>query len=171
MSQDHYSRRRRTDPQTGGPHRTRARSWLALFGGVLLAGCSGNQDPEGAALLWSRLQSEDYRTLPRAPGFETRTRSSGVHAVDVDLYVNETIQDALSAAQPLSEWPLGSLTVKDGWNGDELKIVAVMEKRSDGWFFAEYHADGSVIASGRPGQCAGCHRTGDDFVRSFSFPR
>ncbi len=138
-----------------------------IFAGAV--GC-GNQDPEGAAMLWSRLQAMNYRALPRAPGFAQRTPSTGIHAADVDLYINDVFVETIASRAPLTEWPEGALVVKDAWNGDALKVVAVMEKRIDGWFFAEYHEDGSVVASGRPGKCAGCHRTGDDFVRSFPFP-
>ena len=133
-------------------------------------GCT-NQDPEGAAVLWERLQTEDYRALPRPPGYATRQRSEAIHAKQIDLYANQAVLDALADPTPRAEWPLGSFIVKDGWDGERLKIVAVMEKREAGWYWAEFHGDGSIASSGHPAICVGCHRTGDDFVRSLRLAR
>jgi len=46
-----------------------------------------------------------------------------------------------------------------------------MEKRRDGWFWAEFDDDGEPKFSGRPSKCTDCHASGSDFVRAFSLPR
>ncbi len=70
----------------------------------------------------------------------------------------------------LSEWPLGSWIIKDGYDGDTLELVATMEKREAGWFWAEYDAEGSAAYSGSPAVCTDCHSSGADYVRAFGFP-
>jgi hypothetical protein len=143
---------------------------LLAAGCVLAAGC-GNQEPEAAQALWDRLQTTSYRsTLSRAPGWETRKASTGVHGADVDLYVNSIVSQVFFVGERITGWPLDSMIVKDAWNGSDLKVVAAMEKRADGWFWAEWDKDGNSLYSGNPGACAGCHKTGDDFVRAFRFP-
>lgn len=154
--------------------RRRWRRWGAVSTGigvlVVLSGCA-NQDPEGAAAFWSRLSTFEYRQLPRPPGYEVRRASEAIHAAEVDLYVNQPVLDVLTAEQPSTTWPEGSMIVKDGWNGDELKLIAAMEKRGGEWYWVEFHADGGVAASGAPAVCVGCHRAGDDHVRAFRLPR
>lgn len=64
-------------------------------------------------------------------------------------------------------WPDGATLVKEGYNGAELVIVAVMEKRGEDWFFAEYTGDGEVLFSGQPEVCVDCHSGSmHDFVFS-----
>src|SRR5688500_5681385 len=112
------------------------------IGSVLLAfalvGCGDDQEPEQAGELWDRIHAQNYRSWSRAPGYATRLPTAAPHGNEVDIYVNDTIQQALAAKEPLAAWPLGSLIVKDGWDGSDLEIVAVMEKRTEGWFWAEY---------------------------------
>ncbi len=86
--------------------------------------------------------------------------------------------DYLAASTPVSPqavgaWPLGSVIGKDGWraDGETLHIVAVMEKRDDGWFWAEYDGSGEPLYSGSPSVCTGCHASGADYVRAFGFPQ
>ena len=93
------------------------------------------------------------------------------HSDEVDIYINKTIHDAYTANKPLTAWPIDSLLVKDGFSGGDLDIVAVLEKRSDGWYYAEYHADGDPFYSGRPSLCIDCHSAGADQVRAFGFPK
>lgn len=147
---------------------TLSKAWMLTL--LALSGCA-NQDPEGAATLWARIGDHGYRAMARAPGYEARRASDAIHADEVDVYVNPVITDAIAARAPLAAWPEGSLIVKDGWDGDELRIIAVMEKRDARWYFAEYHGDGSVAASGAPAVCVGCHRSGEDSVRAFGLPR
>ena len=139
-----------------------------------LLGCGDNQDPQGAIVLWRGIHAAEYREWDRAPGFESRQSSSAPHGGSVDIYVNDVLADALASGESLSEWPLDSLIVKDGFDGGDLDLVAVMEKRGDGrktgWYFAEYDDEGDAIYSGSPDLCIDCHRAGDDFVRAFPLP-
>jgi hypothetical protein len=144
---------------------------LLLGFGVLVLACGDDQDPDGAAELWGRIHAQNYRTFARAPGFEQRRPSAAAHGDAVDIYVNETISEALRAAGPLRHWPEGSLIVKDGFDGGDFDLVAAMEKRADGWFWAEWDADGDAAYSGRPSICTECHAAGADSVRAFVLPK
>lgn len=142
-----------------------------------LAGCGDNQSPGEAQALWDYLQAADYRTFARAPGFEVRQPSNTAHSDAVDIYVNDVVEEALLAGEPLAAWPPASLIVKDGFNDDgELDLIAAMEKRDDGWFWVEWTdpvgSPGSEAKfSGQPSICTDCHSRGEDFVRAFRLPR
>jgi len=136
---------------------------------VCVAGCGDDQAPEEAAALLTRIRADDYRAWDRAPGYETRRSSSSPHSEEVDIYIDPTIAGALTA-ESLDEWPLGSLIVKDGFDGGDLELIAVMEKREDGWFWAEYF-DGESKYSGKPDVCLDCHDAGNDYVLAFDLPR
>jgi hypothetical protein len=137
---------------------------------AMLAGCGDNQDDAGARDLLARVRSENYPGWSRAPGWETRRATSAPHADLVDIYVNEMLLEAYDAAGSLDAWPLGSIIVKDGWSGSDLELIAIMEKRTNGWFWAEYDSDGDPIYSGQPELCIDCHRSGSDHVRAFVLP-
>jgi hypothetical protein len=86
------------------------------------------------------------------------------------MFVNDVVADALAADSVLTEWPEGSIIVKDGYTDDgELALIALMEKRADGWFWAEYDGDGEILYSGVPDVCVDCHDSGSDFVLAFGF--
>lgn len=136
---------------------------------VALAACR-NQDEAGAIALWDEVHDAEYTTWARAPGFPTRQPSSTSHGDAVDIYINDVLAEALASGEKLTAWPEGSLIVKDGFKGDSPLLVAIMEKREDGWFFAEYDADGDVSFSGQPRVCTKCHDSGADYVRAFGFP-
>jgi hypothetical protein len=88
----------------------------------------------------------------------------------VEIFVNDVVADAL-ASEGLAEWPVGSLIVKDGYADDgTLELVALMEKRQDGWFWAELDGEGNALYSGEPAICVDCHDAGSDLVRAFSLP-
>jgi hypothetical protein len=149
------------------------RRWLFPFVAALAAACGGeneNQDEAGALELLAGVQEQNYREWIRPPGWPTRTRSSAPHGAEVDIYVNDRVVEALGADAPLLAWPEGSTIVKDGWNGPELRLIAIMDKRSDGWYWAEYDASGEPTYSGRPATCTNCHSSGSDFVRAFPLP-
>jgi hypothetical protein len=135
-----------------------------------LPACGDNQDDAGARDLLSKVRADEYRSWQRAPGYETRRPTNAPHGDSVDIYVNEVIAGALALAEPLPVWPQGSIIVKDGWDASDLEIVAIMEKRSDGWFWAEYDSDGDPDYSGRPEVCTDCHEDGSDYVLSFQLP-
>jgi hypothetical protein len=122
------------------------------------------------AVVWQWLQQQNYRAWSRAPGHDTRQTSRAPHGGAVDIFVNPTVQAVLDAKQTVTEWPLGSIIMKDGYNGDTLHLVAYMEKRSDGWFWLEWDGQGKILFQGQPTLCTGCHSSGADFVRAFSFP-
>ncbi len=137
---------------------------------ALLAAACRNQDEAGADALWEEIHAEDYRGWQRAPGFPGREPSSASHGDAVEIFINDVLAEALVAGEPLTEWPEGSVIVKDGYRGGEPLLVAAMEKREGGWFWAEYEPDGDVDFSGSPGICTRCHDAGADYVRAFGFP-
>ena len=135
---------------------------------LVLVAC-GNQDEDGAVALWDEFHAADYRSWDHAPGWPGRTASTAAHGDIVEIYINDVLAEALAAGEPLTEWPDGSLIVKDGFAGDDLNLVAAMEKRGDEWYWAEYDFDGTVTHSGSPGVCKRCHDSGADYVRAFGF--
>jgi len=144
---------------------------FVLVVGAAVAACRQNDAPEAATALWDRVHAASFRTWRRAPGYEQRRSSNAPHSNDVDIYVNPTLAAALDAQRPLTAWPEGSLIVKEGFDGNEREIVAMMEKRADGWFWAEYDDDGEPLYSGKPDICTDCHASGADSVRAFGFPK
>ncbi len=122
------------------------------------------------AVVWSWLQQQGYRAWDRAPGFATRQPSSAPHGGAVEIFVNGTVQQILTNKTPITAWPLGSIIVKDGYNGSNLALVAYMEKRSNGWLWFEWNGTGTILYQGQPGICTGCHSSGADSVRAFAFP-
>jgi hypothetical protein len=127
--------------------------------------------------LRQQILDDDYRTAyHRAPGWPDPRQPSqgGPHGGFVDIYVNDVVEDALAAGEALDAWPEGSLVVKDGWDsaaGGELRYLAFMERRDDGWFWGEYRGNGSLVAAGlNDRRCADCHAAGADSVRAFGLP-
>jgi hypothetical protein len=143
--------------------------WVALASCLTVA-CGDNQDEGGARNLLASAREQNYRTWDRAPGWPGRTQSNAPHGGAVDIYVNTTVADALAVGEPLAAWPLGSVIAKDGWDGSDLELIALMEKRADGWFYAEFDADGDPSYSGHPDVCIDCHARGSDYVRAFRLP-
>lgn len=137
---------------------------------LLLAGCGDNQDDAGARALLQKIRADRYTTWDRAPGYEERRPSGAPHSEAVDIYVNDRVAEVLALGEPVPSWPVGSIIAKDGFDGAELELIAVMEKRADGWFWAEYDDDGDPDYSGRPEVCTDCHRSGSDYVRAFRLP-
>lgn len=138
---------------------------------LLTGGCAD----DGGEFL-EQLREQDYRSFDRAPGWETprQPAAGGPHGSFLDLYVNDTVAEAVAAAAPLDAWPEGSLIVKDAWAdeaGQDLRFVAAMEKREGRWFWAEYRGnDDAVVEAIEPSQCTGCHDPGDDGVLAFDLP-
>ena len=153
----------------------RSRSGLlvvSLLTALVAASCGDDQDPDGAKALLARVRSSPYQQWRRAPGYETRQKARAPHSEFVDIFVNPVVATALDEKKPLTEWPLGSIIVKDGFDDDgDHDIIAVMEKRPDGWYWAEYDGDGDSIYSGRPEICTDCHASGSDGVRAFALPK
>jgi hypothetical protein len=150
---------------------------VALVVGVALAACGQDDDPEGARVLWEKVNAgPGFRSWERAPGFATRKPSFTAHARPVEIFVTDDLAKARCAPRStlLTEWPVGSVIVKEGFSGDSRKLVAVMEKRADGWFWAEYDDGGDSKYSGKPSVCIDCHdnrKSYSDWVYAFELPR
>jgi hypothetical protein len=137
---------------------------------LLSFGCGDNQDDAGARGLLAKVREERYTSWDRAPGYEQRRSSNAPHSNAVDIYVNDRVAEVLALGEPTTAWPEESIIVKEGYDGGDLELIAVMEKRADGWFWAEYDDDGDPDYSGRPEICIDCHRSGSDYVRAFRLP-
>lgn len=157
----------------------RASIAIVLTSSALLA-CRQNDDPEAAKALYAKVNAgAGFRSAPwrRAPDFPRRTPSFTAHSREVEIWVNETMGKALDGPEPVSQWPEGSIVVKEGFSGGDRKIVAIMEKRADGWHWIETDGEGEPLWSatnGKPDICVDCH--GDrarysDWVYSIEFPR
>lgn len=147
---------------------------LLVAAPLALTGCGDDEDPEGAADLWARIHEADYQGWQRAPGYEARRDTAAPHGEQVDIFLNTTIAAAVFTGGPITSWPVGSIIVKDGYEGGELTQVAAMEKLEATWFWAEWDADGSSKYSGRAedvATCTDCHQSGADLVRAFGFPQ
>jgi hypothetical protein len=148
---------------------------LPLLFGTTAAGCTQNDDPEGAKQVFAKInEGQGFRSWQRAPGFPNRKPSFTAHADAVEIFVSKEISTAFAGPNQVSEWPIGSIIVKEGFAGDARSLVAVMEKRPDGWHFFEYNGSGDPLYSGKPKICVDCHdnrRTYSDFVYAFELPR
>lgn len=141
---------------------------MLCLGLLALSACGDDQDPAGARALLDRVRAEDYTSWSRAPGYETRKPARSPHSDAVEIFINEPVVAALESDPPVTEWPVGSIIVKDGYDGNSRELIAMMEKREDGWFWVEFIGSDSKY-SGKPDLCIDCHRSGDDFVRAFAF--
>jgi hypothetical protein len=153
---------------------------LAMLVALPAAGCGQDDDPDGARALWTRINAgPGFRTWQRAPAYGTRKPSFTAHASAVEIFVSAEVETALTTPQapPPGTWPVGSVIVKEGFSsvtGGSRKLVAAMEKRADGWFWAEYDDAGESKFSGRPSVCIDCHdnrQSYSDWVYSFELPR
>jgi hypothetical protein len=144
--------------------------WVVVALCAWAFGCGDNQDDAGARVLLSEVREDDYRSWDRAPGWSERRPTSAPHGEDVDIYVNDVVAEVLAMSEGATMWPTGSVIVKDGFDGSDLEIIAIMEKRDDGWYWAEYDGGGDVCFSGKPDVCIDCHESGSDFVRAFALP-
>ena len=132
---------------------------------LLATACRDNQDPQGAEELWARVSTSGYRSWQKPARYPKREPSFTLHGGSVDVFLNPTLVAARAAKNAPAALPIGSMVVKDGYSGnsESLSIVAVMEKRSDGWYFAEYSADGEALFSGKPKVCVDCHAARKDY--------
>jgi hypothetical protein len=151
-----------------------ATSERILFAAVValaLTSCGDDQDPEGAADLLQRMRDDGYQSWARAPGYSERRATNAPHGDQVDIFVNQVVADAL-AGSAIDEWPVGSIVAKDGYDDDgSLSLVAAMEKREDGWYWAEWDGESDEsLYSGKPAICIDCHASGSDYVRAFGRP-
>lgn len=142
-----------------------------------VAACGGqDDDPNGAKQLWDKINAgAGFTSWSRAPNYATRTPSFTVHGRSVDVYVSPQVASALAGPNVITTWPVGSILVKDSFcRCGTREAVAVMEKRADGWFWAEYDEKGESVYSGKPKVCVDCHDNREkysDWVYSFELPR
>ncbi len=137
----------------------------------LFVGCRQNDEPGSADELFTRVREGDYHAWMRAPGYEQRRKSNAPHHDQVEIFVDEHVAAALTAPAGAKRWPVGSIIVKDGFSSSGVHdLVAIMEKRESGWFYAEYDGQGEVKYSGAPNLCVDCHASGSDQVRAFHLP-
>lgn len=131
--------------------------------------------------LRDEIQDDNYReTYARAPGFEDGRVSAmgGPHGAFIDLYINEVVREAIAEATETGEaptqWPEGSVIVKDGWSameGGDYEYLSFMERRGGGWFWGEYKRGERLVSAGENDDtCTGCHAAGEDQVRAFGLP-
>lgn len=152
----------------------RLRRLLLMAPFALLPAACATDDADARALL-DQVRADDYRrSYARPPGWEMpRAPSDGPHGTHVDIYVDDLVVQTLEERSP-SAWPEGSIIVKDGSNdsrGEDLRFVALMEKRGDAWFWAEYDVDDELVVAGLDVDvCSGCHAAGSDGVRAFALP-
>jgi hypothetical protein len=138
--------------------------------------CGGqNDDPEGAKQLFAKVsQGAGYRSWNRAPGFSVRKASFSAHADAVEIFLNPEMQTALAGPVAIRSWPVNSIVVKEGYSGDDRELVAIMEKRANGWYWAEFDGDGEPLYSGTPKVCTECHDNRSDYsdwIYAFELPR
>lgn len=145
---------------------------------LIAAACGQDDDPNHAKEVFAKInEGAGFRSWARAPGFPKRTPSFTAHSDAVEIFVNTNVTATLAGGAPKREWPVGSIIVKEGFAGmdeDTRNLVAVMEKRADGWFWAEYNGDGDTLFSGKPAVCVDCHdnrKDYSDWVYAFELPR
>lgn len=147
-----------------------------LFAFTALAACGkDDQDPDQAKKVWDEINAPGgFRTWERAPGYAVRRPSFTAHARAVEIFVNPRMTEAQKTV--ITQWPVGSTIVKEGFSdlvGGKRKLVAVMKKNPDGWFWAEYDDEGEVLFSGKPSVCVDCHdnrKDHSDWVYAFELP-
>lgn len=150
-------------------HRRLFLAWALMISG--LTGCfdrsaEAEADAEARALRQSLV--DEYAEWPRMPGFEYTRASMGPHGLEVDIFINGILDEAArgDAAPP---WPVGSQAVKMSYVDDTPWVLSMMEKRADGWFFAQFTADGRLIEAGSTASdamCLECHTTERDSLIS-----
>lgn len=153
----------------------------AVFAAVLLGllvGCRQNDDPDGSKALYTKVnEGAGFRSWRRAPEFPARKASFTAHSREVEIFVNEPMAKALDGPAAITEWPVGSIVVKEGFSGDKRQLVAIMEKRQGGWYWTELDGDGEPLWSAPDGKteiCVKCHEDRakySDWVFSVEFPR
>src|SRR5262245_1869051 len=120
-----------------------------------LGACRENDDPEGAKQLFSTIsQGQGWQAWRRAPAYPRRKPSFTDHGDEVEVFVNPMMSSALDTKTPITQWPPGSIIVKESFSGGSRSAIAVMSKQPDNsWYWAEYDADGEPLYSGKPSEC------------------
>jgi len=142
---------------------------IGLLLAVAALGCGSEVDEEGARALWDEIHGQSYPEWERAPGYETPQPTVRAHGQTAIVYLNDVMVEAL-AGPTISAWPPGALLVKESFDGDEVTLIAAMEKQGSSWFFAEWTPDGEVKYAGEPAVCTNCHAAGGDSVLAVALP-
>ncbi|MEQ1571151.1 MAG: cytochrome P460 family protein [Myxococcota bacterium] len=118
-------------------------------------------DEEIAAELWADIDGYESWTVP--PGWSTTPTLSSMH---MGGYVVTWFDDTLAAWDFAGSAPEGSIAVKRATtdeSGATVADITVMQKRAGydaangDWFYAQFGADGTVMAAGAIAMCVGCH--------------
>jgi hypothetical protein len=120
-------------------------------------------------LSWDWIRTREYRDWVQPPGWEERRTTGSPHGEAKVIYIDPAVAATLGSGE--TRFPAGATIVKEGYDaGGDLVILAAMQRRPDeGWFFAEYGSDGSVIEEGDdPPLCTQCHRGAQDGVLAFT---
>ena len=136
-----------------------------------LSACGASEEETTSTNLWAKINKDRYRTFSKAPEWPTRrTSDSSIHAGTAEIYANRLFQEEYCKNDSLNSWPVGTLIVKEGFDGDTVKVIAAMSKTAEGvWDFAEWDNAGAPIDSGA--KCLSCHKSGNDYVKGFRFPQ
>lgn len=143
--------------------------------GLALVGCgaeSGEASADRTAQALLDAVRDDYAGWPTMPGFEARQASASPHGNAVEIYINTVLDEALAAAieaeghDASGPWPVDSMVVKLGYDGDTLITRSLLHKTPDGWFYALFRADDAIVAAGREIHCLDCHVDGRDTLLS-----
>jgi hypothetical protein len=169
----------------------------ACLSGLIASSCQdiGEGVPSGKAVtsdadlvapLLTGEQYKEYRLFPNADSVTAGTlNGSNAHQPLVRVSMNEVAFGALSSGRlpEGSTFPDGSMIVKEIRQGGPTTLFAVMYRdrqnplSGQGWLWAEYAPDGSVVASiqGRGSGCVSCHARDhgarNDLVRTFERQR
>ncbi len=141
-----------------------------------------SSDVEIAAKVWSKLQSEDYRsTWKMWPGKEAFYKGQHPHGALLTTYVNDAAYDAI--VNKKATLPAGSILVKENYMPDKKLGAITIMKKIDGfnpgagdWFWAKLTGEGKPITVEKDGKtmtlagkvpgCIGCHtaQAANDFL-------
>jgi len=125
-----------------------------------------------AQVVWSEtIEAKVYQGWKPAPGFEAKQPAKGPHGKEVQVFVNPPVVETLNGTSA-SEWPVGSVIVKDAYDASgNPESVEYMKKSGEGWYFAAFRVDGEVIAEGVEIEpCQACHVKGSDSLMSVRLP-
>lgn len=144
----------------------------------LLMGCGakaedGALDEEEQALgeaLWGEIEGYDgWSQLD--PWLGEQASADGTHGATVQIWLNDAAA-ALITAVAGGDMPDGAAIVKEGYDDDgELQAITAMLKEGGGWSWGRFDADGAVSSAGDSAEssCAGCHSSGQDGLRAFTW--
>lgn len=150
---------------------------LLIAAAALAAAC--DRDSAAADEILDQIERDDFRnSYDRAPRWDRRLRTeASPHGYWIDIYVNETMSDAIAAGVPIDAWPQDSLVVAEAWTTEDdegrefLLVMAKSDPATNAWSWYEWRGEDDLIyAAPEVSQCVRCHEAGEDLVRSFELP-